>query len=155
MLSYNCSMQPYDSAEMKPWPCSRYKDVNFATLSKRKRCNFVPCLRMYRALPHSKQQWYIVTLQELIQDRALKVDNTSVSDQATVRITTRSCYFTYRPQKLQDTHIWPRTTHPQIPVAEERMCEAARNLVWKRFQMCSYSLVMACSQLNDSNLYTK
>ena len=34
--------------------------------------------------------WYIVTLQEIIQDRALKVDNTAVSDQATVRITTRA-----------------------------------------------------------------
>ena len=40
---------------MKPWPCSRHKDVNFATLSKRKCCNFLPCSRLDQTLPYSKQ----------------------------------------------------------------------------------------------------
>ena len=38
----------------KPWPCSR-QDVNFATLSERKCCNFLPCSRLDEALPYSKQ----------------------------------------------------------------------------------------------------
>ena len=39
----------------KPWPCSRHRAVNLPTLSKRKCCNFLPCSRLDKALPYSKQ----------------------------------------------------------------------------------------------------
>ena len=36
-------------------PVKDTKDVNFAALSKRKCCNFLPCSRLDQALPYSKQ----------------------------------------------------------------------------------------------------
>ena len=41
--------------QRNPDPVQDTRDVNFATLSKRKCCNFLPCSRLDQALPYSKQ----------------------------------------------------------------------------------------------------
>ena len=62
-----------DSADStKPWPCSRYEDVNFATLSKRKCCNFLPSSRLDKHAVLKKKQRCISLCFQQFQQRRTK-----------------------------------------------------------------------------------